>query len=46
MVSLPCRGNVLKDKSKETLAVYEPQPSGYIVLEKLYLKGSNIEHVF
>jgi hypothetical protein len=45
-VSLPCRGNAMKDKAKETLAVYEPQPSGYIVLEKLYLKGSNIEHVF
>lgn len=45
-VSLPCRGNAMKDKAKETLAVYEPQPSGYIVLEKLYIKGSTIEHVF
>lgn len=45
-VSLPCQGAVLKDKIKETSAIYEKQPSGYIVLDKLYLKGSNIEHVF
>ena len=46
MASLACRGAVMKDKAKETKAVYEKQPSGYMSLEKLYLKGSNIEHVF
>ena len=46
MASLACRGAVMKDKAKETKGVYEKQPSGYMSLEKLYLKGSNVEHVF
>ncbi len=41
-----CKGPVMKEKARETRAVYEPQPSGYVVLEKLYLKGSNVEHIF
>ena len=46
MAEFECKGPVMKDKAKETRAVYEKQPSGYIVLEKLYLKGNNIEHIF
>ena len=46
IVTLPCRGRIMKDKAKETRADYVAQPSGYIVLERLYLKGSNVEHVF
>lgn len=46
IVTMPCKGRLMKDKAKETRADYEKQPSGYIVLERLYLKGSNVEHVF
>ena len=46
VVELPCRGSIMKDKAKETRAVYEKQPSGYMVLDKLYMKGNNVEHVF
>lgn len=46
MASFECRGPMMKDKSKDTRAEYVPQPSGYIALEKLYLKGNNVEHMF
>lgn len=46
LASLPCEGPLMKEKAKETRAVYEPQPSGYAALEKLYLKGNNVEHIF
>lgn len=46
MVELPCRGARMKAAASETSAVLEPQPSGRVALEKLYIKGSNIEHVF
>jgi hypothetical protein len=46
MAEFTCKGPVMKDTPKETRAVYEPQPSGYLALEKLYLKGNNIEHIF
>ena len=46
MLTLNCKGPQMKEKSKETRAVYEKQPSGYIVLDKLYLKGNDIEHRF
>lgn len=45
-VTLPCKGKIMKDKATETRADYVKQPSGYMVLERLYLKGSNVEHVF
>jgi hypothetical protein len=46
MVELPCRGVRLKSVARETSGVFEPQPSGRVALEKLYIKGSNVEHVF
>lgn len=46
LVELPCVGARLKDPLKGTSAVYERQPSGRMALEKLYIKGSNVEHVF
>ena len=46
VLTLPCRGSVTKEKAKLIRAVYEQQPSGVIVLDKLYLKGNNVEHVF
>ena len=46
MATLSCRGSIMKDTAKETRAEYVKQPSGYVYLEKLYLKGNNVEHVF
>jgi hypothetical protein len=46
IVELPCQGKRLKRTAVETSAVLEPQPSGRAALEKLYIKGSNIEHTF
>ena len=46
MVVVPCKGPVMKRKAEETRAVYEPQPSGYVVFDKLYFKGNTVEHIF
>ncbi|MBP6715940.1 MAG: hypothetical protein KAY59_04985 [Acidobacteria bacterium] len=46
MATLACRGPIMKEKSKDTRAVFVKQPSGYVALEKLYMKGNNVEHVF
>lgn len=46
MATLACRGPIMKEKSKDTRAVFVKQPSGYMALEKLYMKGNNVEHVF
>lgn len=46
MVELPCIGTMLKAPARDTSAVLESQPSGLVALEKLYIKGSNIEHTF
>jgi len=46
MLTASCDGPVMNDRAKETKAVYATQPSGYIVMEKLYLKGNNVEHIF
>lgn len=46
VLTVPCDGPMMKEPAKETRAVYEMQPSGYLVMEKLYLKGNNVEHIF
>lgn len=46
MLTASCNGPVMKERAKETRAVYETQPSGYIVMDRLYLKGNNVEHIF
>lgn len=46
MVEITCKGPQMTKPAKETRAVYVDQPSGYVVMEKLYLKGNNVEHIF
>ena len=46
IVELPCRGKRLKAAATDTSAVLEPQPSGLMALETLFIKGSNVAHVF
>lgn len=46
MVEITCKGPLMTKSATETRAVLVDQPSGYVVMEKLYLKGNNVEHVF
>ncbi len=45
-LEIPCKGSELKAKSAATEVYTVTAPDGMRVVEKLYLRGSTIEHVF
>jgi hypothetical protein len=46
VLELPCEGKELSARRENTEMVIPANKDGVPVLEKLYLRGSNIEHVF
>lgn len=46
VLELPCQGTELAEKRTTTQLTMPPNKDGVKVLEKLLLRGSNIEHVF
>jgi hypothetical protein len=45
-VEVPCKGAFMAEKAKSTTLYMSVDSSGARVLDKLYLRGSNIEHTF
>ena len=45
-VEIPCQGPEMAAKSKVTEAYINAEPDGTHRLEKLYLRGSTVEHTF
>lgn len=46
VLTVPCQGKHLDKPADETLAYTSVDASGVTVLDRLYLQGSNVEHVF
>ena len=46
VLEMPCKGAELAEKRKATQLTMPPNKDGVKVLEKLLLRGSNVEHVF
>jgi hypothetical protein len=46
VLEVPCQGKELSARRENTELVIPPNKEGVPVLEKLYVRGSNIEHVF
>ena len=46
VLEVPCQGKELPAKRQFTELSLPVAPDGVAVLEKLYLRGSNVEHVF
>jgi hypothetical protein len=46
VLEVPCEGKELSARRENTELVIPPNKEGVPVLQKLYLRGSNIEHVF
>lgn len=46
VLEVPCQGKELPDRRERTELVIPQNKNGVPVLEKLYLRGSNVEHVF
>jgi hypothetical protein len=46
IVEMPCQGKELEAKRERTEVVIPVGPDGVQVLERLYLRGGNVEHVF
>jgi hypothetical protein len=46
VLTVPCQGKHLDKPAADTVAYTAPGPDGIAVMEKLYLRGSNVEHVF
>jgi hypothetical protein len=46
VLTVPCEGKHLDKPADETVAYTTADPSGVAVLNKLLLRGSNVEHVF
>ena len=45
-LEVPCKGNLLATKTTATVMHTSVDSSGVRVLDKLYLRGSNVEHTF
>jgi len=45
-LEVPCKGKQLSSKSENTVVQITTDKDGVKVLDKLYLRGSNVEHVF
>ena len=45
-VEVPCKGKLTPDKAQSTVLHTSTDAWGMRVLDKLYLRGSNVEHVF
>ena len=46
VVEAPCKGKMLPESTKDTTLLTSTDASGTRVLDKMYLRGSNVEHVF
>jgi len=46
VLEVPCEGKELPARRENTELVIPPNKEGVPMLEKLYVRGSNIEHVF